>query len=363
MGLEEEASALEDAGNTRDALVAAADLFRRAEAAGDLGVALSAKAHEITVARRLGAIQHVVVACSELLELDAERLAMFAHETQLRRVKSRLVWSLKRGTGCAMALPEIPFSTVRELLATLGRVLGTLGVQPVVLWTLEAHLAHMEGDEATLQDRVARFAPQLSFTSCLEEFGDCPGCGLLDVADFLGSDAPAEAVEEALAPALENRTMPRDVPRWHVLKRHFGDSLMCDNAKKSIPVRLARAYVRAGRLAEARVQAARALALAEGEPAEYRVRAAVAALETAIATNDEAAANIHVAAIARDIDDVESPYRQFRTTLAQYKGLRMLGRGDELGPVAERATALARRLDQRPASPTHEESARKTILG
>lgn len=349
--LTEEIDALERLDNSKERLVACADLATRALDAGDPGVFARAKSCEAKVARFVGMHQHAVVACAELMEVLPRVLALPEIDDTVER---RVVWGLKYGAGSAMDLPEIPLATVRELLAALGRVLVRFGKQPTSLWELEARLAFIEGDADVLRDRVTKISPQISLTSHRQDYSDCPGCVLLQVAKWLGRDAPAEQVEAVLSPVFTKKPFPRDVPKQALYTLLYGDDAMCDHAKTWAPGLLARVYTRAGRLAEAKKQAARAIAAAVEVEAELRVRAQVVALEVALAADDSKAVAAWVAEIDGGRAALEDPYEELEAVVALHHGYARLDRPGELERLRAVATVLARRLDARLRAPRHE---------
>jgi hypothetical protein len=277
--IEKEIEALgREEGESKERIVAAAELARRALDLGELGLFVRAKSGEARDARFLGMHQHCVVTCAELMEVLPRVLALPAVDD---KVEKRLVWGLKYGAGSAMDLPEIPLSTVRDLLGALGRTLERFGRSPIARWELTARLAFIEGDAQTLKDLVAKIAPLVSLRSHLYDHADCPGCTLLQIAKWLGPDAPASEVEAVLEPVFSKRPFPRDASMQQFFALFYGSDPMCDNAKRQAPALLARAHARSGSLAEARREVGEALGRTEGTAAERRVRALVAALHRA----------------------------------------------------------------------------------
>lgn len=359
--LHAEIDALESADAARALLVAAADLAARATAAPDHGVAVRAKARETQVARMIGAHQHAVVACAELVEAFPPALDRGEADPAWDKTKQRLVWGLKFGAGSAMDLPEIPLATVRELLGALSTVLARLGVEPIAVWELEARLAFIEGDADTLADRVARITPKLGIQSHVYAHADCPGCTLLQIATWLGPDAPAEAVEEALAPVLQKRPFPNDASMQRLFSLLYGDDPICDHARRATPIRLARAYARGGRLAEAHARAREALALSDGSEHEAKLRAQVAALEVALGTKDVTEAEARAAEVAPAIEKLEDPYDALDALVVLHRALAFLGRSTELDAVRRRALELAERIDARLAKKRHVAATKRSL--
>ena len=353
--MEAELRELRYADGTRERLVAAAELAARADAAGDVDAAAQAKAIETRIARELGQHQHAVVACAELIE----RWPQLAERGELSDDAKRMViWGLKYGAGSAMDLPEIPLSTVEEVIAHLERVLGHVGREPWAAWELDARRAFIAGDDERVRARVAAIGPTIGRTSHAWQDTDCPGCTLLAFADYLGAEARPEEVEAVLAPDSSSARFPADAPEMvTVLDLLYGDDPICDNARATTPVKLARAYARHGRVAEARREAERALARARGREPERMLRAQVAALEVAAARRalDEIAPLAEAALpIATGLEDA---YERLDAALALHAAIGLLGSQAtlraELPRLAADARAIARRLDGRLARPRH----------
>ena len=340
---------IEALGDSREAVVAAAELAQRALDLGELGLFVRAKSREAQAARFLGMHQHGVVTCAELMEIMPRFLALPEIDEEAEK---RLVWGLKYGAGSAMDLPEIPLATVRELLGALDRALDRFGRTKVALWELSARLAFIEADAEALKDLVAKISPQVSLHSHLYDHADCPGCTLLQVARWLGPDAPAEEVEAVLEPVFSGKPFARDAPMARVYELLYGDS-MCENAKRLAPVLLARAHARSGRLAEARREAAQALDRA-GATEERRVRALVAAISTEIAAGDLAALGPHAEDLGRLWQGLEDPYEALDAAVELFRARMRLGEAQRLPALRDEALALARRLDARLPSPRHE---------
>lgn len=350
MSLEEELEEAKELGDTREAVGAAADIASRALAANDLGLAVDAKQHEVQVARTIGMHNHVVVVTAEAVEMWPRIKALAEIDEQLQR---RFVWTFKHGSGSAMDLPEIPLSTVRELFAVVDDMLGCFGRGKQALWELEARLAYIEGDDATLRDRVEKITPLLGMWSYISNFADCPGCSLSSFAGYLGPDADADTVDAILAPILEKRPFPADASHRQVLSLLYGDENQCENAATSTPIARARAYARAGRIAEARVQADLAVSGAEPSSREWWLRAQVARADVAVAAGDRTEAEGAADAVAQAIDPIEDPYEQLDALVALHQARRWLEPSRDLGSVAERALSIARRVDARLPRPRH----------
>jgi hypothetical protein len=117
---------------------------------------------------------------------------------------------------------------------------------------------------------------------------------------------------------------------------------------------LARAHARAGRVAEARREAAQALQLAQGVGAERRVRALVAAAATEIAAGDTTALVPHAEQLAALWRELEDPYEALDAAIELYRAHAKLGEVAKLPALHDEAVAIARRLDARLPSPRHE---------
>lgn len=351
MSFEDELRTLHEEPVGKPRVIACADLAQRALAVDDLAMAISAKQYETQTARQLGMHQHTVVCCAEALELW-EKIQQRGDELPTE-VRSRLVWTLKHGAGSAMDLPEIPLSTVRELIAATHRVLAHFGAKPFAAWELEARLAYIEGDAPTVEDRVAKLAPTISVRSHLWDHADCPGCSIMQFVSYLGLDAPIEEVEAALAPLHDPAPFPLDQDIASVVKLLYGEDKMCENAERWYPTRMARAYARAGQLAKAQHLADEALAANATLEAERRLRAHVAAMEVALAADQLAAAREHYARVVATLEEqLEDPYDLLDTHKACHRAARRLGLPVERHRAE--AIALARRVDARLATPRHE---------
>jgi hypothetical protein len=347
------------ADGTRERLVAAAELAARAEAAGDVEAAAQAKAIETRIARELGQHQHAVVACAELID----RWPALAALGELSDDTTRMViWGLKYGAGSAMDLPEIPLATVEEVIAHLERVLGHAGRKPWAAWELDARRAFIAGDGERLRERVAAIGPTIGRTSHAWQDSDCPGCTLLAFADYLGAEARPEEVEAVLAPVLlpSGARFPADSPETtQIFDLLYGDDPICENARATTPVKLARAYARHGRVAEARREAERALGLARGREPERVLRALVAALEVATARrapDDIAPLAESALPIAAGLEDA---YERLDADLVLHAAIGLLPTETHaalraaIPRLADDARALARRIDARLPRPRH----------
>lgn len=351
MSFEDELHELHEAPVSKARIVACADLAQRAMAVDDRAMAVSAKQYETQTACQLGMHQHAVVCCAEQLEIW-DKIKDRGDELPAE-VQSRLVWTLKQGAGSAMDLPEIPLSTVRELIGALHDVLSHFGSKRFAAWELEARLAYIEGDKATIEDRVAKLAPTISVRSHLWDHADCPGCTIMQFVTFLGMDAPIEEIEAALAPLFDPAPFPLDEDIGHIVKLLYGEDKMCENAERWYPSRMARAYTRAGQLAKAEHLAQKALAANASCEAERRLRAQVAAMEVALAADqlDEARGR-YERALATFAEEHEDPYALLDAHKACHRAARRLGL-----PVERHRTeaiALAKRVDARLPTPRHE---------
>jgi hypothetical protein len=362
--MEDELRQLRYADGTRERMVAAAELAARADAVGDAEAGAQAKAIETRIARELGQHQHALVACAELIE----RWPAVAARGELSdEAKRMIIWGLKYGAGSAMDLPEIPLATVEEVIAHLERVLAHVGRKPWAAWELDARCAFIAGDDDRLRQRVAAIGPTIGRTSHAWQDSDCPGCTLLAFADYLGPARPEE-VEAVLAPVLEpSARFPADDPELlSVLNLLYGDDPVCENAKASTPVKLARAYARSGRLAEARREADLALSRARGREPERLLRAQVAALMVATARRavDDigplADAALPIAAA------LEDAYERLDANLALYAAIAITddpALRSVLPRIADDARAIARRLDARLSRPRHVEATERALGG
>jgi hypothetical protein len=316
-----------------------AALAQEASSAGDVEAAALARSLEAHHARALGKHQHAVVSGAELLHLWPQLKKLPVPDKDELDLRRRIVWGMKYVAGSAMDLPEIPLATTDGVLAVLAEMLQHYDYEPPALWTLEARRAFIAGDEATLRDRIARLTPTVTRYHHVYQCADCPGCVLLQFAEWMGPDASVEEVEEVLAPCLGRRRYLPDPESWQkILDLFYGPSGTCENAERSVPVRLSRAYLRGGNLAQSLQQAERALALAEGIEAERRARALVA--RTAVATALGKEGERFAVELVERASALEDAYEQLDAFLVAHAALRQPA-------LAERALKLAERLDAR----------------
>ncbi len=315
---------------TRDVAVACAELAARAIASGDLQAAVIAKEHEISAATHTGMHQHAVVCCAEIIELWDQLALLPALEVRTQR---NLIHALKHGTESALELPEIDLGTARELLATLQRLLERFSISLVALWTLEARLAWIEGDRAVMKDRMERVIPSFPKRKRHLDCSDCLGCTLVDFTRYMEGETDAAELEEfAKAVMAMSSYQP------------------CAYADRRVPAQLAVAYVRQGRIAEARRHAIKAVRLADTVGAGW-VEARTAALEVAVASADATWCTSLVDSTLPVLATLEEPYGQLAAYVAIYRALRALDRDPT--EARTRAQGLARRIDARLASPRH----------
>jgi hypothetical protein len=351
MSLQDAFAEAEELDTGKEKVLAFADVARRALDLGDLALFARAKSRETREARFASMHRHSVVACAEMVDQMPRILAPPDVEEKVVRA---LVWGLKYGAGSAMDLPEIPLATVRTLVAEMGPVLTRFGRIHAAEWLAEARLAYIEGDADTLKDRVAKISPTISVRSYRNEYSDCPGCILVQVAEWLGDDSPAEEIETVLAPAFSGRPFPRDVPLQKFFAREGGGDPICENGKSYSLTLLARAYARSARVAEARAKAAAAIAGSVGRSADVVLGAHVVALQAELAANHSE----RLAALASDVEGmrvgIEDPYQELDAVLTVHRARVRLGDEAALPPLRTRALELALRLDGRLERARHE---------
>jgi hypothetical protein len=352
MTLADELHEVERKPESRDVVVACADIARRALATDDLALAVDAKQHETQVARGIGMHQHAVVVCAEMLELWPRLAALPELPSAL---KNNLVWTLKHGAGSAMDLPEIPLATVRDLIAQLEAILGHFDGKRIAVWSLEARLAHIEEDLPTLHDRLDRIMPTLGVSNHAWHYADCPGCMIASAIEYLGRSATPEAAEAVIAPLATDEPFAADAANGKTLRLLFGSGAdkTCKNAKRSLPIKLARVYTWAGDLAKARRHVEVALRENATEDHEQRLRASVAALELGVAMKAHALLDKHLALATQLMADLEDPYDQLEAARVAHRAAAILDRADERERLREQALALAKRVDARLAIPRH----------
>ena len=173
---------------TRDLMVQAAETCEAARAAGDLDLALGAKAVELRIARMLSLQQHCVVAAAEVLEL----WPAFARAAERGgdKTERRVIWGMKYAAGAAMDLPEIPLATIDQLVGVLGEMLTFWGKKPWAVWLLEARRAYIAGDRTGLAGYLEKVPPTIN------QFNTDPECDLFC--------APNTMIERAVDVAMSN---------------------------------------------------------------------------------------------------------------------------------------------------------------
>jgi hypothetical protein len=343
-----------DADHSAAALVELSELGAAARAAGDVEAAALARSLEAYQARFLGKQQHAVVTGAELLELWPELKKRPLPEKDELDLRRRLIWGMKYVAGSAMDLPEIPLATTDQLLAVMGEMLEHYNYQPISLWTLEARRAYIAGDEERLRERVQRLTSTVTRYNHVYQCADCPGCVLLQFVEWMGPDARDSDVEEVLGPVLGTRPFQPDPEGMKaLLDLLYGAVGACENAERSLPIKLARAYLKAGRMGEALKQAERGLVLAEGTEAERRARALLA--RTAVAT---ALAQPEASDLARELVEraqtLEDVYEQLDALVTAHAALKDPS-------LARQARDLAARLDARIDKKRHVAAVEKAI--
>jgi len=342
---------------TRDLMVQAAETCEAARAAGDLDLALGAKAVELRIARMLSLQQHCVVAAAEVLEL----WPAFARAAERGgdKTERRVIWGMKYAAGAAMDLPEIPLATIDQLVGVLGEMLTFWGKKPWAVWLLEARRAYIAGDRTGLAGYLEKVPPTINRYTHFYEHTDCPGCAVQQLAEFLGPEAKPDDVELLLGPVLDaGRRFPNEPDdKRMILDLLFGDDPACAHAKVRGPALFARVLARDGQWQRAVPYARRSEAAAEGCNHEQKIRAWLATLEIARAQRDGDAIIGTWSKLAPALDALEDPYEILDGLLAGHAALRALPEGDvaraPIGAMADRCRALADRLDARLAKPHH----------
>jgi hypothetical protein len=343
---------LRDADATPETLVELGELARLA--ADDARLVTFARAIEAGHARQLGKHQHAVVAGAEMIEMWPKLRAIphLGDEKDELDLARRVVWGMKYVAGSAMDLPEIPLATTDGVLATLGEMLAHFDYEPFALWTLEGRRAFIAGDD--LRKITKKIAPTITRYNHVYECADCPGCVYLQLVEWMGPDASDEDVEEVLAPVLGKKPfLPDPEGKSMILDLLYGEAGSCENADRTAPVRLARAYVHAGRLAEALREAKRAVALAEGTEAERRARANVARVAVAHAMKEKNAKKL-ATELVETAASLEDAYEQLDAFLVAHAVLRD-------SALAKKAVELAERLDARVEKKRHVAATRAAL--
>jgi hypothetical protein len=347
---------------SRELMVEAARIAEEARASGDFALAIGAKGVEMRVARMLSQQQHCVVAGAEVLEAWPAFAKAGAKDDEL--VERRVVWGMKYAAGSAMDLPEIPLATVDSLIAALGEMLAFWGRKPYALWLLEARRAYIAGEREKLAPYMEKVPPTINRATHFYEHTDCPGCAVQQLAEFLGPDAKPDEVEAILAPVLEpGRSFPNEPEEKRmILDLLFGDDPACDHAKVRAPAHFARVLAKAGQWQRAVPMARRAETAAEGCNEEQKLRAWLGSLEIARASKNAGDVERLWAQMRPVLDKLEDPYEVLDGILAGHAALRVLTPPPaELATLAERARAIAKRLDTRLASPHHAADTEKRL--
>jgi hypothetical protein len=177
---------------------------------------------------------------------------------------------------------------------------------------------------------------------------------LLQFVEWMGPDADDAEIEEVLAPCLGRKPFQPDPEPWtKLLDLLYGPVGACENAERSVPVKLSRAYLRNGKKAQALQQAERGMALSEGTEAERRARALVA--RTAVAHELGAA---DAKDLARELVErasaLEDAYEQLDGLIVAYQTLK-----DE--SLIKQSLALAERLDARVEKKRHVAESKRAL--
>ena len=349
----DEARELQKRDPAPDTVVACSDLARRAMAAGDFDAGGRAKVLELFFSARIGMSEHALVVAAEALDtwpalaesprLDANAAGHFLY----------LI-----GTGLDLALGDIdiPLTTVHEYLDAIRSIVNKLELVPLLVWELEAKVAHLEGDEATRDACVARISPVLGWRSRREHEGSCPGCVLLAFARYLPEDTPPETIEALFEPMRGKRSFPADA---HGAPSAGEDA--CVDFELYAAARLTDACVSAGRIAEAKVHARRARSELEPHDVSRRCWVELLELEVAVAGRDRSAIERLVDSVSRNADEADSPYTSLPRVLALHAAYGILRREERLSSLRAEALALAssvsprRRLGNRGAIPKPQE--------
>jgi hypothetical protein len=338
------------------ALVELGQLAAEARAASDIHAAALARSLEASHARFLGKHQHAVVVGAELLEMWPELKQHPLPEEDDLDLRRRLVWGMKYVAGSAMDLPEIPLATTDGVLSVLGEMLTHYAYKPFALWQLSARRAFIAGDDAQLKELVGQLASAVTRYNHIYECADCPGCVLLQFVEWMGPDASDADVEEVLAPCLGTRPFQPDPESSRmVLDLLFGPLAACENAERTVPVCLGRAYLRNGKRAQAVQQAERAVAMAEGTEADRRARALVVRSAVANTLGNAEESERLAKELLLQANALEDAYEQLDALLVAHEALRDPA-------LAERSLALAARLDARIERKRHV-AATKRALG
>jgi hypothetical protein len=348
--IEERLKELRSADATAGTLVELGDLAK--QSSDDPRMTTYVRSVEVAHARTLGKHQHAVVAGAEILEMWPKLRAQPVHKDDESGIPERIVWGMKYVAGSAMDLPEIPLATTDGVLATLEEMLAHFGYKKYALWTMQGRRAFIGGDD--LREIVAKIAPTVTRYHHLYQCTDCPGCVYLQFAEWMGPSASDTDVEEAMAPILGKKPFLPDPKEWSsVLDMLFGAAGSCENADRTAPVRLARAYAKAGRLAEALREANRAVAMAEGTEAERRARAQV--VRTVVAHAMKAAdAKAHATELVETATALEDAYEQLDAFLVAHAVLKDAS-------LETKSIALAERLDARIEKKRHVEATRRAL--
>jgi hypothetical protein len=364
---DDELRQLEYGRETREGLTRLVQLAREALDASDPGAAAHAKALEVRYARTLGEHQHAVVAAAELLEmLPAARPFLVeqgdeAAQTRAYQLKKHLIWGLKYACGSAMDLPEIPLKTADELISVLEQLLRDCDHPPYAAWQLRARRQFIAGEHTLLREEVERLLPLVNRHNHFFEHMDCPGCSLLQFAQFLGPTARPEEVFAVLDPVLQNRPFPSEPETSkQVLDVFLGKEVACDNAKSGAPAHYARALARAGRAEEAKPLLARAARFVKRDSPDRAAVVVMANLEVASAGGDVAEIRKVVPALQALAATLEDAYEKYEALRAVQGGLRVLARhggddstGAQMAMVTDEILALAQRMDARLERPRH----------
>ncbi len=345
--LEERLVTLESGDSSVEHLVECATLTSDALAAGEPVVAAFAKAKEAYAARDLAKQQHCVVAGAELVELWP---AVERGEPLPAARARRILHAFQCAAGAAMDLPEIPLSTVEQLVSYTERALLHVGAEPYAAWSLLARLDFIRGETARVSEWVARLSPTINRYNWLVNFTTCPGCELTQIAGWMYATATPDETYAVLEPVLTGVARWNDPPS-HVtwLDRQLGSGI-CEGSRSIAPRLYARSLANAGRWQEAAGEARKALTRSKDRNPEEHGRLLTMRLEVARVAGKGTTVDRCVKELVPIASAIEDAYELHDALVAACRAIAAT-RAEKLGEtyvdLRGKALGLARRLDGR----------------
>jgi hypothetical protein len=267
------------------------------------------------------------------------------------------MYILSAGVPVALGDIDVPLDVVRELIATISSVCARFGRSQAEVWAHEASLAHLEGDDDVLRNRVEKLVPLIGWEAQANGELSCPGCMLQGFVGYLGPDPDPGDIEALVRPMLRGEPFPRDAARGYT------ETDECHTFELAAHLALATAYAKHGRLAEARAEAAHVQRLTEPSSPGDWLNAQHLLLEIAIAARDTSEIARLIGVVRPLVAATDSPYAILAEHIAIHAGLAILGEVDQLAPARAAALAVAARWDARLDRKRHVARTERALAG